>query len=271
MHRLTRILSLAACSLTVASSAAFAGKPANDDDAASSVGAAVEGAPAGWPLQIIDRPLTLKAGMLAPEADVGLSQTSVMAASTTTIGLTVGANYGLSDKLQVGGAYAFSLKDFEIKGMLTGSALYQLVDGQAKAAVGGSFGFNLNGNHAGPIGAGLALAYLVTPKISVFTPASQLAIGIDPSTTLRLNVPIGVGLQATSNVFASVQTNVASIGLSPSGSNAIFGADTVPLTLGAFYSPSNKMDLGVNLSADLKNSPADAFVVGVVARMFTGG
>ena len=71
------------------------------------------------------RPLTLNAGMLRLQGDLGILRISFTepitgtTSSSTGVGLTIGAGYGVSDQIEVGGSYGLSLKDFEAKGPLT--------------------------------------------------------------------------------------------------------------------------------------------------------
>jgi hypothetical protein len=49
----------------------------------------------------------------------------------------------------------------------------------------------------------------------------------------------------------------------------VFGADYIPLEIGAFYSPSNKMDIGAAIEfPDVKNSAGDFYAIFLTARLF---
>lgn len=228
--------------------------------------AAAAAATGMWPQEIINRPLTLNKGMIRAQADLAILNVVILTESAVGIGLGVGAGYGVSDKLEVGGSYAISLKEFEAKGPLSAYGAFRLMDGKMKAAAGASITYDLAGESLG-LGLGLAFQYNLNEKMALFTPGNQLAIGLDPETTAGLNLPVGFGFQATPNIFAAVQTNIGSIGIEPSGSAFLF-ADFIPLTVGAFYSPSNKMDIGASISTIDLPEIADFWAVLLTGRIY---
>src|SRR5262245_49767080 len=71
----------------------------------------------GWPEQISDRPYTLNAGMLEVHGALPFSGVT----GNTDVILGVGASYGISDMIEVGGDYAFQLApSADAAGILTG-------------------------------------------------------------------------------------------------------------------------------------------------------
>jgi hypothetical protein len=133
MTRLSQIL-FAATAIAAVPLTAFAEDPITDPPADPNAGGGGDGtavppveggggAAAGWSRSVIDRPLTVLKGKLGAAADLYIAHISVtilgMTSSSTSEGLAVGAGYGISDKLEVGGSYAFALNEFEIKGTLT--------------------------------------------------------------------------------------------------------------------------------------------------------
>jgi hypothetical protein len=187
---------------------------------------------------------------------------------TTLVGLRAGAGYGVSDKLEVGGSYAITLKDFEAKGPLSAYGLFNLKnDPKLRISAGASLTYDLAAESFGIVG-GLAAQYHLNDKMMVFMPATHLQLGIDP-TDISIQIPVGFGFQANDNIFASAETSLATIGIDPSGSAFIF-ADVTPLTLSAFYSPSNKMDFGVSFLMPNVPDVADIFAITLSARLFLG-
>jgi len=228
-----------------------------------------------WAMEIIKRPLTLKKGMIAARGDLGILKlttvsmtTPPVTASATAVQLVVGAGYGISDKLEAGVSYGISLKEFEAKGPLRLYGLFSIKDSpKMRVAAGAGFGYNLASEKLG-IDAGLAFQYHLNDKMMVYMPPSHLQIGLDP-TAVSINLPVGFAFQATPNIFAYAQTNLFNIGIEPSGSSFIF-ADNIPLTVGAWYSPSNKMDIGASIGAFDLPDIADLFVFTISARLYLG-
>lgn len=236
--------------------------------------------PDGWPQQIIDRSLVMKKGMIRAQADLGIVRLSVTlppippsttptTESTTGSTLTVGGGFGVSDQIEVGGSYGIALKDFEAKGPFSLYGLYSLKnEQQVRLAAGGSMTYHIGAETFG-LNLGAAFQYHLGEKMMIFSPASQLSIPLSPNAGAAIDLPVGFGIQATPNVFASLQTSLATIGLSPSGSAFLF-ADRTPIALSGFYSPSNTMDFGVTISAIDVGSFADVFQFIFTARIFAG-
>jgi hypothetical protein len=226
-----------------------------------------------WPIEIIARPLTVREGMLRVQGDLGIASTATLSTDTppestraTTLGVVASGGFGVTDKLEVGGSYGLQVKELEAKGPLTVYGALQLVDGPVKAALGASLTYNV-GSEVVTASLGVAFQYNLGARLSLFTPGGQLAIGIDPGTTVRFGLPIGVGLQATPKIFASAQTTIASFGLKPSGGNSYI-SDVTPLSIGAFYSPSNDIDVGAALVTSDAQHLDDAFRVVLTGRLF---
>jgi hypothetical protein len=72
---------------------------------------------------------------------------------------------------------------------------------------------------------------------------------------------VGFAFQASPQIYAFANTNLAVIEISDAESGFIF-ADFIPLSLGAFFSPSNTMDVGASL--DLGDLKADEMDIGVI-------
>lgn len=291
MTRLSKVLIAAAAMLAVPVHSAMAQDPVEGTEGEAPVegtpedatGTPPEGAmpadtavPGSWPQRIKDRPLNLLKGMIRAQGDLGISRIAGMPAmppipatdATTVLGLQIGGGYGVSDKLEVGASYAFTLNEFEIKGPLTLYGLFNLKHSEKlRASAGASFGYNLAAERVA-IGAGVAFQYHLNDKMFVFMPPSHISLGLDP-TQFSINLPVGFGFQANEKIFAYGQTNLFDIGIEPSGSAFIF-ADRTPLTIGAFYSSSNKMDIGAAFTMPNVPDIADVFAITLTARLFLG-
>jgi len=287
MTRLSKVLIAAAAMIAVPVQSAMAqdtppegegeaAPPPEDASGMSPPPSVMEGqAGSEWAMEIIKRPLTLKKGMIAARGDLSILKittvstgTPPVTSSATGVALGIGAGYGISDKLEAGISYGLSLKSFEAKGPLSVYGLFSIKDSpKMRVAAGAQFGYNLASEKLG-IGAGLAFQYHLNDKMMVYMPPTHLQIGLDP-TAVSINLPVGFAFQATPNIHAYAQTNLFDIGIEPSGTAFIF-ADSIPLTVGAWYSPSNKMDIGASIGAIDLPEIADLFVFTVSARLYLG-
>lgn len=243
------------------------------------------------PLQIDARPLTLPKSRLEvhgglPVGVLGLPVmmgTMVTTQTTTTEGLALGVTYGIDDKTEIGADYAFTLNPGDIKGPFTIHGAY-LVKHDAKLDLAIAAGFTAHPvtdpratNASATTYLGLQLGawvrYHVAPKVSVFSgvpslPSEsaslsklsfplppigyQLSVGLTNSAAIALALPIGLGIQATPNVYVFAATNLANLKIANT-SNAFLFKDFVPLGLGGFYS-TDKVDVGAVFADDLKQA-----------------
>jgi hypothetical protein len=199
------------------------------------------------PQEIINRPRTTPGGQITVGGDIGFN---LNPDAFSSVGMNLLGLYGVNDKLEVGASYNFALKEFEIKGDLgVGLAYSLLADDKLTVAATVSTGFQVvDPSGIDPIALGAEVQFKVNDKIAVYSPGGQIVIGLVDETGKgkSINVPVGVGIQVNPQIFAHVDTNIATIGLDPSGSAFIF-ADFIPLQVGAFFSPSNTMDFGANI------------------------
>jgi hypothetical protein len=102
----------------------------------------------------------------------------------------------------------------------------------------------------------------------VYTPGGQLGITLEGDVKpIALNLPVGVGYQATPQIWAFVDTSIGQIEIADS-ETVLFGADVIPLGVGGFFSPSNAMDFGARIGFDdLKEAGADFLTVTASARL----
>jgi hypothetical protein len=247
-----------------------------------------------WGDAIINRPLTMPKGKVGIYGDLDVARISItvgtMTDSATAEGLHVGFGYGVDDKLEIGAEYAFSLHDFEIKGPLTLYGAYSLYHA-GKLTIGGSADLLIDFNGFGAVDpmtgaqssstnlslqAGLGIRYMLTDKVAVYTgspiapgPLGQhLSIGLNNSGPISLDIPVGLALQATPQVYAFLQTNIAHLGIS-NDSNAFLFADFIPVDVGLYYAASHALDVGAFLNLpDLKNAKFDVLEFGIAARYY---
>lgn len=217
---------------------------------------------AGYPQAVIDRPGVLPKGVLEVTGNV-----PILIKPDTAISLGLGARYGLAPKIDAQITYGFSLKEFEIKGDLGVVAQYDVKTSEKlRVAARLSTGYSVVGEAFDGVGLGLNLQYKLTPKVAVFTNGDHLSLGgADFPKPVAINLPIGFGFQANEKIWAWAQTSIGSIGLSPSGNVLI--SDITPLSLGASFSPSNKLDVGASLNfLDLQHA-GDFFGIGLHAAL----
>lgn len=207
----------------------------------------------GWPIEIIQRPPTLPSGMLRLQVDASLRFVErgggmMMESETETdLGLAIGAGYGISNELELGAAYGFIADEGDLEGELFFYGEYKLLDGMVDVAGTGGLVYDL-GSENGALLLGAEVQFEIGNRFAIYTPGYQLGIGIfnDGDTPISLALPVGIRLQFTPQIFGFAQTTVATIGIKDSGDSSLL--DEVSLLVGAFYSVSNKLDLGAALS-----------------------
>lgn len=217
------------------------------------------------PQEIIDRPRTTPAGQITVGGDLGYLKLG----DFNTTALNVGGLYGVNDKLEVGAAYAFSLDEFEIKGDIGLHAAYGiLTDGNLTVAADLGFGYDVLAEGLDPLALGAEVQFKVNDKLAVYSPGSQLSIALEGDVKpIDISLPVGVGYQATPQIWAFVDTSIGTIEIADSAT-VLFGADVIPLGAGAFFSPSNAMDFGARIGfPDLKEAGADFLTVTASARL----
>jgi hypothetical protein len=215
------------------------------------------------PQEIIMRPMTTPASQLTVGGDLFLGF------DPTTMGLDVGAAYGVSEKLEINGGYALSLKEFEAKGDLHVEGAFNIMEGNLGVAAQATLGYNLLFEGLDPLGAGARVRFRLNDQMAIVSPGNQLVVTLDPIevapgvdfSPIFLQIPVGFAFQASPQIYAFANTNLAVIEISDAESGFIF-ADFIPLSLGAFFSPSNTMDVGASL--DLGDLKADEMDIGVI-------
>jgi hypothetical protein len=259
-------------------------------------------APVVGPLAINNRSLTVAPKKLEIHGGLRLLTLTVpgMAAGTTVSStseaLSLGLAYGLGQKAEVGADYTLSLNPGTVKGPLALHVAYSAKRGaklDVAIAAGLAFDFDQTPNAVtmmttttsyASLQLGAWARYRVTPKVSLFTGlpalpsaspslskatlalppfAYQVAIGLNNAGTTAVDVPIGLGVQVKSNIYAFATLDFAHIRIANTPSAYLF-ADFIPFALGAFYS-RDKLDIGLQLADDLKRG-ADYLRVETVLR-----
>jgi hypothetical protein len=253
----------------------------------------------GWSDAIIDRPLTMPKGKIGVYGDLDIlrlsSSTTVGGVSMTSVvtaeGLGIGGGYGIDDKLEVGAEYSFSLNSFEIKGPLSLYGSYAVFQkGKLTIGASGALIIDLNGGTTvDPVTgasstnvnlaliAGVGARYKLTDKIAVYTGnpiapgilGSQIHIGLNNSGAVGIDLPVGAAIQATPQLYAWVQTNLAHIKIA-NDSNSLIFSDFIPVEIGALFAAvPHKVDVGAALDIpDLEHRPGDALVFSLLGRLY---
>jgi len=227
--------------------------------------ASISMAEVNQPQELIMRPLTTPGGQITAGGDFLI----LIAPDPigTSMGLALGGRYGVDDNIEVGASYVFSLKEFEAKGDLGVEAAYRIMDGNLAVAADVATGYSLIGEAIEPLQLGARVRFRLNDQLSIQSGGGQLSIALDGGPTpITLGLPVGVGYQASPQLFAFVTTELASISISNS-ETVVFGADYIPLTAGAFFSPSNTMDVGASIGwFDLKEA-SDFLFIGLHGRL----
>lgn len=246
------------------------------------------------------RPLTLGRGKI--DVHGGLVATAVtvpngMGGSTTASaqGLALGATYGIGAKGELGFDYTLSLHPGDLQGPLMFHGAY-VAKQTEKLDIALSLGLAIDfidstdpmtmmtsTRAAKALQVGIWARYHLGAKLSAFSglpalPSSagslgktaplppipyQLSIGLSSVDAIALDLPAGLGYQATPKLYTFGALDLAHLGMNNTTSALLF-ADFIPISLGGFYAAS-KMDVGAVFSDDLKQG-ADYLRFDVVVR-----
>jgi hypothetical protein len=234
-------------------------------------------APVGkWPRAVIARPLTLPGGVFMAGVDIVNYTSSFF--DPALIRVLVG--YGITDDIEL----AFASYAFPTSGVGDGSIGvglgYKLargaMDGKLEAIARAQIGYGLaasvdltTGETSGavtPLGLGVHVQYNVSDKLALITPGNQLTIGLDPN-FVTFSIPVGVGFQATPELYVQLDTNLATINIKDSATAVIF-ADTTPLALTATYNVMPALDVLAGIALDV--TPPDPLGVGDTFAILLG-
>jgi hypothetical protein len=254
--------------------------------------------------QLIDQDYVADKGKIGAFGDVDVLHLSLsgggVSVSATQEGLNLGAGYGITDKITAGLEYQFPVAgdgtdNTAFKGPLTifGNLLLSHSD-KLTVAVNADFEYDVcgsvdatSGDCAGTkaIHAGLGLKYRINPKFAVFTgspfgpgPVGQhLSISLESSGPITFELPVGIGMQATPQIFAFAETNLALFRLanangadavSPIFSDSEMGGIGIPLALGGYFGVSKQLHVGAQLSFPDLAHAGDLWGITVGARFY---
>lgn len=228
---------------------------------------------ARWSQRYIDRPRTLPKGLIEAGGYLDFDRFATVDAqgdssSTTTTRLFAAAAYGVSDQLEVRLSYGLALDEFEAKGPFSVGVGFGLKEGQLAVAVAGDFVYDLLGE-VGEIGVGARARYKVKPNLAIYT-QRQLVVTVVSDYDLKpanLRLPVGVGFQLSDQLYLFGETELAVLDLKDSESLTLF-ADYIPVTAGAVFSLSSKLEVGGLLYTDLKNDAFDTMLIEAFARVY---
>ena len=233
-------------------------------DADATVSAADDSA--AWPIEIINRPLTLPEGWFSAGLAFGASSDFSTVDSSAT-GLW-GVSYGVTDELSVGIGYSLALKEFEQRGPFDVNAGYTyLVSGPLTLT--GTAGYThdfMTGGDA--VSAGTMMWLMLGDRFALISPGGQIGYGIDDS-ALTVSAPVALGFQASKRIFAQLGINLAELGVA-NADTTLFGADQTALELAVFASPHESIDIGATVGTDPKTGVDDTTSFGLVVMINRG-
>jgi hypothetical protein len=251
------------------------------EEAAEETGEAVEeateevDAAAGgrWPRAVIARPLTLPKGI----TQVGAAITSASEFEVFNLGLNAG--YAISDDLEIRAFYGLTLKEFEAKGPLDIEVGYKILRGAAggklEVIARADTGYNFLDEGLLPLNLGAQVQYNVSDKLAIITPGRHLNIALEEIgegdaaiRPITFTLPVGVGYQATPELYVQADTTLFVLEISDAASTFIFD-DTTPLAVTATYNVQPALDVFAGISTDLSNDP-DKINILVGANYYLG-
>src|SRR6185295_6770673 len=120
-----------------------------------------------YPRGVIDRPLTLPAGLAMLGADIKANHDF-----SGFLGLPI-VGYGITDDFEVQVPYTFALKEFEAKGLLNLDLGYKLLRGAAggklEMILRARTGYNFLTEVVDPLLLGVHVQYNATPKLAIIS------------------------------------------------------------------------------------------------------
>ena len=251
------------------------------------------------PLEVVNRPITSPAGQGVAGVAFGLSFFKTPQDESDTFkGLSLGAAYGVDDKIEIGLSYGTFLEDgFDFKGPLSLSAAYNLSSGgPLHLAPNLSIGYDTLGEAITPLTLGARVRYNLDDKMAIYSPGNQLSISVDApvggggsgftypvavanpvwaifgaladasdENPIYLTLPVGFGYQVNSNLFVAAETNLAYIEIADADTKFIFDS-YLPVGLRGIYAVNEMIDVGLTYDIDLDDT--DFSTLGLFARAF---
>jgi hypothetical protein len=234
-----------------------------------------------WPRAIADRPYNLNQGMVELHGAMPISGVG----GDTEVLAGVGASFGASDKIELGGDYAFQISPkTDAAGIFAAHVKIRLAhDEKMSAALGASILYSHSLYSDGLVlgFGGVAFRYRINKQISIFSDtnvcggcvnvagpvAGQFIFanvsdsgGGSSQNIVAFTIPAGIGIQANSQLYLSAATVFGAILLSPTTDSYFLFKDTIPVVASAWMSVSPQVDLGISLTDDVKDASNDYFV-----------
>lgn len=240
--------------------------------------------PAGtrWPRSVILRPLTLPGGVLAAGVDVKTNVLNDAHGFFDPASLRVLVGYGITDDLELGFAdYTFPTSGAG-DGRFAANLGFKLVRGAANgkleiiARAQGGYGLaetvNAMMESEGallPLNLGVHVQYNISEKLCLITPGQQISIGLEDGHASSLDLLVGVGFQATNELYLQLDTSLAHIKLHEETTTFIF-SDTTPMTITGVYNATPALDVLAAVGTDLSNDVDQTLTFLVGARYYAG-
>lgn len=228
----------------------------------------------GYSTEIIMRPRVIPKGWFEVLGSLDAYQT-VDSAAKSTLGLGLGGmvRYGAAPNLDVGVGYGLALKPFDAGSDFSAQARYALIPDPSLPFTASA---TLDVHRHGGVALGFDAHYKFSRSVELFT-SRQLVLDYGSNqvtsddydgdqVTAAVFLPVAVGVALTPHVYLFGDTTLASLGINPSESSFIF-SDYISLTAGAYYSPTNKLDLGLVVDSPDVGTFEDNFAVSAVAQV----
>jgi hypothetical protein len=237
--------------------------------AASWLLAGAASAETAWPLEVINRPLTLPASSFQAgfnlSANPGPDDTGETALFDA-FPLTALAGYAFTDTVEMLATYSLTLHEFEAKGPLRAGvgivAARGASGGKLEIVIRIDGGYDFLAERVAPVTFGPQIQYTLTPSLAIVSPGQfgnwltvtldnpEDAQGFEPL-PIFIDLPVGLLWQASPHAFAQIDTRLATLEVRDSDTSYI-GVDYVLVNLTGGYSVSNQLDVGAFLTADLE-------------------
>jgi len=220
-----------------------------------------------YPTDMIDRPLTLVGGMVELGLSLDHHRFSVAGmGDTNTTAAGFSADYGLGNKIQVGVSTVLAIDpDFDWGKNLGVSIGYLAVD-QRSFDVRAGFNTDLRFENGADTFSGFQLdaftRVLLNGAIAITAGQGLIAVHTSDPSWVDLNLRVGILAQVVSKLAVTINTEVASLAVSGDGNKTTSWGDAVPVDLTVYYSPNNKLDVGLFLGFASVDSAGDDYTLG---------
>ena len=220
--------------------------------------------------------LLLSGGGLDASSAITLEKTDLSSGSSrmtfTREGMVIGADVGVTDRLQVGAGYqavlrddtGMSLDDRGWEGTATVRAAFlALSRPELQVAITGQLADDLPSGQT-TTALGLAVQRRLSSRLALYTPGGQIVAG-PLGDAVTLSLPIGAALQPARSLYVFADTELARIALAHA-TDSYWLADALPVTAGAFLATGRRVDFGLVVHDDLE--AARSYTALAVARLY---